>query len=383
MNNWRWLTYIYFMLIAYGTTYMVKEAERKRVVRGRKKKRYTRYGRMLYIAAWLILTLFVSFRNPHLYPHGDYIVSTDVWSYIHFFETGLKPELRLSRILSFRSIEPVFFMISSFIRMFTDNYHVMWFVIYGIMSACYLFYLSKTCGPDTDYTIWVMWFSVYLHYTVGIRSGLALGFGLVAAVNYREKKYGLYLIWAVLTVLSHYSAVIMVGGMVICSILKKLAQYSEYLLFMVAFAAFFLWNAGFRILSEYMGNTKFHMYTHGVQLSLKGQLVVLLCAGLSLFFYCEIKRRYPAKLYYVHLAVLNMILVPFIIRYGGYRINDYFLLFRIPVWETCKELVNRKCIFGRVRLVDKLAALVAFLWLTKCIYDMHANGLMPIYTDWL
>ncbi len=391
MGEWLWTTYILYVVLIYTIVGLVKLAESRGVYgANRISKVYTKhnaFGIACYIMIWLILVMLAVTRNVELYPKYPSDTGTiDMQAYLYFFRIHFHPGWDWSKILTLRQTEPLFYTISNAVHFFTDNYRMMWFVVYGLVAFGFVLFISQNFNKNTNLYVLPVFFSAYLYSLSAIRTALSIAFAYIALTALKKHKFFSQWISTFFGFLSHYIIVVIFPVSFFNWIVNKIKNARRFWLCLGTMVFVGGSHLIMEITGRFIEGSKYKAYLSTGSSSIIGQAVVIVLGILVLFFYNELNVKYQNEMVYIHLAILNLLFVPFIINFNIYRVNYYFLPIRILAWGMVLRCIKDKFVCknkGFQILIDCGAACLSFLWLTKCIYDMHGIGIMPYYTEWI
>lgn len=139
--------------------------------------RVTGPGRSIALfSAWLALTAAAAFR--HVEPT---LGGRDAFIYRLVFESSQGAEGEpISVTGTGAASEPLYIGLVRLLRLFTDDYHVYFFVVYGIISFGIVYFISKTLEARHSVLPLILIFPAWLHSFNIMRNWIAIAFFLVA-----------------------------------------------------------------------------------------------------------------------------------------------------------------------------------------------------------
>ena len=207
--HWDWGTLFLYIFIGLITILLIRQAEKNTKIIIDKQniyeKKYNKSGKKIYLIIFFILVIFASSR----------LVTTQVGGkdagnfYVPYFNDLLRYKLNLKNFVIFQgSIEPGFYFLTYMIRLVTDNYHIYFLFIYGIISYSYLKFISDNISDKCYIFPFFLFLLPYLYSFAAIRSSLAVAFFLIGMVYLRNNKDLYFFIFSFIAFLFHYTAFI-------------------------------------------------------------------------------------------------------------------------------------------------------------------------------
>lgn len=376
MGRFNFFTMFMFAAIAFMTTYLVKNAEKYASYK-QEVKEYTVQGKLLYVCAYLVLILFCVIHNVDMYPKYPAEDTIDMQAYIYFFQEGLTAGWNWGKILTFNQWEPLFYSLNLFIRLFTSNYRIYWFVLYSIYIICLLVFTSNFFGNVKAFYVYPFFIVQLLYGMCALRNCMANAFCMLAFCFLKKGKKGLFIVMVIVAMGCHYTAIFVLPAIIATECGKRIRDYKREKIFAIIVAATTVANIAIPIAEIVILQTKYSVYL-GQSLSLVGQMYMICCGVSGVLFINCINKKYPQLTFLVYIAAYNCILTPMIMKFNMYRINDYFMLPRLVIWSMVIECLQDK-VKGQnaKKLVGIMGGFVMLMWMIKSVYDMQGYGIMP------
>ncbi len=117
--------------------------------------------------------------------------------------------------------EEGFFFLNKCIRSFTDNYHIYFFIVYGVIVLCMLYFIKGFFDKDADLMSLCLLFDMYFQAFNVLRQWLAVGVGLVALVQIKKSRWMCALLFAVISCTIHRTMMVYVCLILFCFIVTR------------------------------------------------------------------------------------------------------------------------------------------------------------------
>lgn len=395
LYEWHWTTYILYVLVGVVFCNCLRHFRYHDSNTGAGRiKRHRGNEFVFMLIAYLALLSLPVFRDIDIYPaYEDAIAqgirTIDPQGYIWQIMKGDNPGFHLKEMLSFQQTEPLFYTIAQFVLKLGGNITMVWLVIFSLVITCYIYCFQYTMDKDMNYLLLFPFVALFLYSMHGIRSGLSFAFFYAALANRKRRKKAAMVICLCVGFCFHSLIVFGVVGLIFEYFFQRFLnkKYIAVLVFLVITAMTILLKSD---AAGFIANTKYRVYLEGDSLTLIGQTPELLIFVLCLIHYDKLKKKCPDRMLFVNLVIFGALCVPFVIIFGAYRVNMYFLIPRIYVWNMLIGIYAEKYRIAESRLgvrllgknyylYDLCGAAIAFLWFTKQIYDMRGIGIMPLF----
>lgn len=154
-----------------------------------------------FFTAWVLLTVPPTFRLiSRSLGHGD----SHVYQLQFLSDAGARGQA-MSLTGTGGASEPLYLLMIQFLRTFTDNPQVFFFVCYGTIAAGFVYFVAKTVRADNPILPLLLFFPSWLHAFSGLRNWMAIALLLVAMTWYMRKKTWLFYFWATVATSIHFS----------------------------------------------------------------------------------------------------------------------------------------------------------------------------------
>ena len=337
--------------------------------------------KLLYIIIFLILFIFLCFRLVS----GE-IGGTDTKIYIDMFNDVNLNQIDFENALTLNGEEPIFILLLYIVRLFSTNYHALFFVIYAIIIGAYIFFIDKNVKKKESWFIIMLAIIPILQSMNIIRQSLAIAISLVAIVKLKENKKISSLILLILAFLIHYTAIIMAGFYLFYIIISKVKRSAMADLFIIVLLST-IGVAGTTVLNQFLNTTGYSGYL-GSSNTILGFIQVYILIFICIVFYKKLMytlRQNNTQIYYDAL-IYNVIVLTASIPIGAAsRTNLYFDMIRIILWlEIYNTFLNIK--MANKQSKDILISVVTFalviIWIIFKIHQIwYGYGIMPYYNE--
>ncbi|MFT4232624.1 MAG: EpsG family protein [Leucobacter sp.] len=173
-------------------------------------KATTRMERLItFPLAWLILTVAPTFRviDGTLSNVGR---PGDADKYREQFLSSAGAEgIPLGSSGTTGATEPLYLLLIRLLRQVTDNPHVFFFIMYGLIAFGFVYFAAKTLRADTPILPLIIMFPAWLHSFSGIRNWVGIALVLVGFVWYMRGKTLTYYLFVALATGFHFSAALL------------------------------------------------------------------------------------------------------------------------------------------------------------------------------
>lgn len=199
------VAYVEYLIITIILIAFTKFNIERGIVIGRYKSKFVGW-----FAEWGIFTSLAALRYV-----GDGYGGADAQNYIDCFLYGYE-----------YSSEKLFYFIGRVIRSFTDNYHVYFFFVYGIIVAGILLFAKEIFEREVSIPILFLYFNIYCTSFGVLRQWLAIAIGMMALVLIKKKRKILGFMVAICSGLIHFTmlamGVVVAAYYIVCWISKHI-----------------------------------------------------------------------------------------------------------------------------------------------------------------
>lgn len=375
-KHWDTNTLIFYLSLAIGISIIIKNAIKLKYCE--KNKKYI----ILYIISFMILLLIACFRVIN-----ESIGGTDAHAYIKLFKDAQLVKFDLIKIITLNGKEPIFYNLFYIVRLFTEDYHYMFLIIYSIIVYGLIYFYDRNIK---DYKQWVFILLFILPYISSfniIRNSMAAAIGYIAIAKLKENKNKQYYILSIIATFVHYTGIILIAFGIFNYIANKKIFYKKQLNPIIMIIIIGLEYAIIPIVEMFLKNSGYSTYLN-IEYSLLGYLPFIL-----LFIFCRIFNKdlindldKDNNLIHYNAYIFNLLLLPLLLPFNGpTRLNIFFDLSRYLIWgyiySITKKRVKQFKGKGAV-LFDFFVIIIILLWITFRIYrTWEAAGIMPYYNE--
>ena len=205
-STWSMFLYVFMGIISMRSINGIKKIE----YRTRQKVKLSNY----YFVVWFVIWIFVTvFRKV------DYnIGGSDAIEYVHYFQDCLNNDLNT---LYANHLDKGFQLLTKAIRLFTADYHVYFFILYGVIIAAYAVFINELTPTNIYYEPMVLVFFVYLRGYTSLRTNLSVAFFMLSVLYLYEKKYIKMTVYGILCLGMHIATFLYVPFFVFYFLYKK------------------------------------------------------------------------------------------------------------------------------------------------------------------
>lgn len=336
-----------------------------------------------YLLFILIFTFIAVYRRIDLGIGG-----TDAPDYIenftHIFEYSSR----------FQEQEQLFLYLNRFVRTFTDDYHVFFFICYSFIAFSYVYFLKNFYSPKSSYIPLLLLIIPFLRSFSSLRSSLAISLFLIGLVLFlvkQKRNWGILFIIATFWI--HRMSILYIAFVPFYYIFRyrivKLRGKKLFLFFLIFLVGGYLSS---KFLQNYVlamqffySETDAWYLSRSLDMSLMSRwpMMINYILLLSAIFYLH--KRIPSTDRMNNLKILVsydiLVMLPSLI-FGMWRANEYLYLARLAMWGVLIKvfLDHFKPI---LRPFLRVVIFVLFLsWLIFRIYQDYAElSIMPYMFD--
>ena len=347
----------------------------------------------LYYYMTSFVTIFAFFAVFRLITRD--VGGIDAFSYKYMFEHANMSFYQRNEWFLHNDI--LFRYFAKFLRLFTDDYHIYFFILYGFNTFAWLLFLKEFCLKRSNYIPCILLVFLYWVSYNTLRSSVALSvFSISLILLYREK-----LKWAIIiaisSILIHKSLAICVLFIPFYYIFNrvKLNRFRIILLILTiialssSFQLFFL-NSMSDINTydseHYASYTRSMMGTsfwdNGWKIAFEQMIL-----GLMMWIFqrkikiyqLTLKQKERRKVKFIWtLCVFDMLCIPINFVLGIWRGYEFLYLARIVMWCTILYLYERKRSNYLKTMIDAFAMIALIAWIIFRFWNMwESTGLMP------
>lgn len=385
--HWDWITLWFYMFIGVIIASLSWKAKRKSYINesGNKARSYKEQNKPIkiniyYLVLFLFLVFFAAFR------HVEYLIGGyDAYGYVINFLNAKIFDINFKDIITLTADEPLYVALVYMVRLFTDNYHILFLVIYGIISYSYVKFISENYDRNASALPLMIITLPYIHSFNIIRNSLAIAIGLIALNNLKNNKNIKFITIVLISFFIHYTSVILIVFFVFYKMLfkeRKIKKAKIILLMITAMVAIIILLPKIRLI---LLNTGYRGYVDP-NYSLMGYLPIIILGALSLYNFKELNNRMNNNnQIHLYCVYFNCIILPVIIYLGGTRLSFYFLFSRIIVWSELiglyRDKYGKNNYAGKI-LVQMVSVICIISWIIfRISKTWYSYGLMPYVNE--
>lgn len=363
--------YIILGFVAMLSLYKVKKFEYKT---GQKQSVINKYY-FLWFTVWVIAAVF---RYVAIGFGG-----TDAISYKEFFEACLIPNLDTGYA---RHLDIGFQIFSKIIRRYTADYRIFFFIVYGIISFSYIFFLNELAFRNMSFIPIILVFYIYLRGFASIRTNISVAFLLISLVMLYKNKKLIMLVFAILSVLMHKASIFYAVFCIFYLVFKKYKITIKKGILLTVLAAVLAKICQNIILNSFLTDMLETSYVNYASRSLNSSFfedswkmffeqIVLAFAILGTYKYVikdvnnmceEDKLRYK---FIWNMCIFDIALIPVCYILHIWRGYEYFYIARLILWGEIIKVVRRLFKKEDRYILSTFLMLTFIAWMSFRIYS--------------
>lgn len=323
---------------------------------------------------WLILTIIYAIRLV------DGTAGADSLQYRMAFEQGYKV-----------SEELVFIWLNQLVRMFTDNYHYLFFVVYAIFVFGLLYFERNMFDKKEPISIFLLYSSMYITAFGVMRQWIGISLGMIAFVLCSKGQYKKAVLVSLVGVGFHNTIIVyfvlIVGYLVIKEKIKKM-NYRQMIMAAIAVNFFFFMIR--ELFISFMSTTEYVNYVSASALSEFSWIgyVPAIFFLLITLFYSKNLRFSEKGAESCELGLLfmwtNLSLMYAAIALGMGRLYIIFFPIRVFMVSRMRRVISKRFTVGSppansMKYIYDL--IILFDWLL-IMWRTIRNGALPYLVDW-
>lgn len=323
-SNWSWNSFFLYILVSLCVCFFCKNGAS---LNARFNSISFNYW---YCLSFILLLLLACLRSLD--------VGTDTSKYVDYFLRVDSFSYDFSQFFSFHEKEPGYKLLMYCIRSFTDNYTILFLIVYSIVSFAYILYIKFFYDNNSDYLFLSLFIFFFFCNMSGMRSALGQAFILFSFIFLSQRLFLAAFIVTLIAISFHYTM-----------------MYNLYIvLFVLLFSNYGIikrksfWFAGIAILlilsnifisklNLIFADTKYSYYsTENVSdLSFVGSMIFVLLGIVSVIYINQICQK-DSKLKTLFIITWSFLLTyPMLVVTGAYRIPNYYAMPRLSIWSAC------------------------------------------------
>lgn len=336
----------------------------------------TSIGRKLgFFGAWLVLAFTAPFRvlSGSLGHKDSYLYKLQFLS-----EQGARG-VPMTRTGTGGASEPLYLLLIRTLRTVTDNPHVFFVIVFGVIAFGFVYFISRTMRADSPILPLLLIFPSWLHAFSAMRNWMAIALVLVGLTWYMRKRYAWFYVWVAIATGFHFSAALFFAlplGAWLLFRRRGLAR-SVFVLVVVNALAY----GSSEIMARVFAGTRYESYlsTEAANVTFILPMLTITLVGLYLVQRSDQFTEEEKRL--LTLPVLVCGIITIILFYGGYRYIGYTVVPQaiIAAWSLTaipKRFPNDVLLRALWRLVIYLTV---FVWAVATLRSViNLSGVFPV-----
>lgn len=336
------------------------------------------------ISVWTLLAVFRSVK--------DGVGGTDTGEYIYFFKNCRGSyDLMMEHIAS----DLLFKWINQGVRLFTDDYHLYFLLVYGFIAYSFITFIRRFCSNISNILPVLMVFYLYLRGFNTLRTNLCIAFILLGLTCIANKKYFSAYLLLICTFLTHKSGLLF--GLIIpySHILNNYRINKWYIiaasipLFIIATGIrdYFIEFASMNDLGGAYGAYVSQAKENNTLLSgvIECFMQYVLVAIIILFSnkIIKVSHRYGNRVsnniaMLINVCYYDAILIPFNIMMGIWRGYEFYMIPRICMWTYILFFLSKFFSQNSKTIINTVYLFVILTWFVFRLNRTYmASNLMP------
>lgn len=274
-----------------------------------------------FVLGWLLLTLAAFLRAVG---HSHLGGGADAPSYRRQFESSEgamgRPHMPDSGAAA-GAADPLYLGLVRVVRMFTDDYHIYFFIVHGLITFGIVFFIAKMLKAEHPILPLLFIFPSWLYSLSAMRNWMAIALFLVALTFYARKRILPFYIWALIAVGFHLATILFLGFPLVAYIFNKLQTTLLKILFVVLIniAVF----SASDLLTRVFSGARFEQYLSWDPASplFMAPFLAIIWAGMVFAYRSEALDEQSHRL--VLFAVFVAGLTTLILYFGGFRYKEF------------------------------------------------------------
>lgn len=382
--HWDWLSMLLYIFMGVLCTMCIVYVNKRCVfIRSTIKSRCS-------IAYFVWLVIWVVFATWRYVASG--IGGMDASAYIQYFDVCLNP----GDYWYAEHVDILYRILNKSIRIFTDDYHVLFIVIYSFIVISYIYFIEKFRFSRMSYIPFILIVYIYIRGFCTIRTNMSAGCVLISYVFMRKNKYSKALIFALISVLFQVASIVYAGFLLFYFLYKKrnisiekciawifvataVGKLGQYII--ANYELPFLSHGAYRWYAVYSqaGQTFFTNYWKiSFSQILLGVVMAIFWKPLSKDIESRPENERNRLEYLRLICIYDIILIPITYILNIWRGYEYLYIARLVMWA---ELIPVICssIRPTARGVMRVGFIFAFIgWMVFRQYNTwEDSGLMP------
>ena len=382
--HWDWLSMMLYIIMGIIGAMAVRNVNKKNGIHRCTYQKKSYYSYVIWGIIWVV---FASFRYV-----ASQIGGMDASAYIQYFDVCLKP----GDYWYAEHMDLLYRILNKAIRTITSDYHLLFFVVYGIIVYSYIVFVEEFRFPRMSYIPLILMAYIYIRGFTSIRTNLGASCVLISIVYLHRNKNGRAIIFAIASALFQVTSLIYAGFLPFYFFYKKKNVKMRTCIIWIAAAAVvgrigqyiianfnipFLSHGSYRWYAVYsqQGQT---FFTNFWKIAFSQMLLGFALAYLWRPLRKDIFIRYEKdgeKIEFIKLLVIyDIILIPVTYVLGIWRGYEYLYIARLMLWAELIPLLKRR-IAASSKFFYNVVIFVVFIgWMIFRQYNTwEDSGLMP------
>ncbi len=277
---------------------------------------------------------------------------------------------------------PLFYCILYVIRRVTSDYHIMFLVIYSVVTITTYYYLKEQYKYINTYAPLYYVLFYFLRSFSLLKFMLGLSFIMIGFVMMSKKKRFWAILMTVIGTLIHSSLALGLCCIMVWIICEKgfFKNRKRIMIFIILsyFVLFIMGNYFRNIISAGEMNS----YLNTELTWINSNLTTILCGFFCLLFFKDIKNKPGYNPFILFLVIFDVACIPIQNMLGFFRLHYIFILPRLCAWGYIFDVLNNKIKIKEKQFIYIIANLLVISWtIFRFIKTYEAANLMPYIFD--
>lgn len=336
-ENWSWSTFFLYLTISIIVSYLCYYSINSRLCNYKVKYHGLTLLKSFSLHEFVsiaLLTILATIRSSK--------VGTDTQGYIDEFLYSQYFDIDILRIMTFHEMEPGYQVLLYVIRLFTVDYHILFFIIYAPLSIAYISFIRYFYSKN-DHFIFLMYF-IYLFVSnmSGMRSAIGMIFLLPSFIMIDKSKYKDACFFTIIACTFHYTYLYNFFVILLSKLCKenknKLIEKKAWLIGLSG--AFLVAALGSSLVLKLFEETKYSFYTNKAEeMTYLGSMIFVIYGVLAFLYYDRIIKLDSRKYTLLVISLSFIVLYPLLFITGAYRIGNYYAMPRLVIWDTILSII--------------------------------------------
>lgn len=382
--RWDWLSMLLYILVGVIGAVCTKYVNERCTFR---KCKLTSRSSFAYVIWFVIWVVFATWRYV-----GSHIGGMDATAYIQYFDVCLNPK----GYWFADHVDLLYRVINKIIRLFTNDYHILFFILYGLIVSSYIIFVENFRFKHMNYAPLLLVVYIYTRSFNTLRTSLGIACVLLSLVYLKKNKYGKAVLLAIASTLFQVASLIYAGFLLFYYMYKKRNVKIQTCIIWILCASVIG-----RLGQYIIGNYDVPFLSHGVYrwyavYSQVGQTFFTnywkisftqIVLGLTMaMMWKPLKREISSRdseernrLEFLRLiCIYDVILIPVTYILNIWRGYEYLYIARLLMWAELIPLISRRVSYNG-RMTIKIGSVLLFIgWLIFRMYNTwEDSGLMP------